>query len=335
MRHSFFSIALTLLFTGISQGQQTQPEVELIKVRDSIYMIKGPGGNVGVSLGEDGIFLVDDKFSATTPAILNALLPLTSQSVQFVVNTHHHGDHTGGNANMRGQGAVIFAHDNVRELLIAQAIAKKEKEIDQAVNEREGDRAGGNLEQRASQAKEEARNNPPVDPHMLPMVTFADNLHFFYNGQEVVVFHVPHAHTGGDVMVYFTESNVLHTGDAYVKDAYPFIDKANGGSLGGYISGLNRVKSMIDEDTLIIPGHGDVANIKDLGYTLSMLTFLKNRIAYLSLSGKSREEIMSMTDLTSDFDTKGFGDGFISTEQFMNTVYESSVKVDPDKGSDD
>ncbi len=325
MMNKVLSCLLMALFTVLSiNAQETQPndEINVVKVRDSIYMLQGRGGNIGVSIGEDGIFMIDDKFASSTPNILNALLTLSNASVQFVVNTHHHGDHTGGNINLRGQGATIFAHENVRSRLIQVAKEKYMAKVDKAAEEaRESGVTDEKADLRKASAMERMEEELDLDPHSLPMVTFGNNLHFYYNGEEIVVFHVNRAHTDGDVMVYFTESNVLHTGDAYVKNAYPFIDSKNGGSFTGYISSLSRVMSMIDEETRIIPGHGSVATMADVRYTLSMMNFVKDRIAFHLVSGKTKDEIMAMSELTAEFDQKGFGDGFINRERFLNSVF--------------
>ncbi|PQB05140.1 MBL fold metallo-hydrolase [Aureitalea marina] len=310
-----------------AQENQPNEEIEVVKVRDSIYMLQGRGGNIGLSLGEDGIFMIDDKFASSTPNILNAILTLSNASVQFVINTHHHGDHTGGNINLRGQGATIFAHENVRSRLIQVARDKYKQDIEKSAEDaKERGIVDDKLEQRRESAMARIDEELDLDPHSLPMVTFGNNLHFYYNGEEIVVFHVARAHTDGDVMVYFTESNVLQTGDAYVKDAYPFIDSKNGGSLAGYIAGLSRVMSMIDEDTLIIPGHGDIATQADIRYTLSMLTFIRDRIAFHLVAGKSKQEIMAMSELTDQFDQKGFGDGFINTQRLLESVFPEIEK---------
>lgn len=312
---------------------ETKPKV--IPVKDSIYMIQHRGGNIGISVGSDGVFMIDDQFADNTPAILNAILTLTTQPVQFLVNTHHHGDHTGGNKNMTGQGVVIFSHENVRNRLIAAARAKLEGEFDKAMTKAMDNVPEGSSEAAYKDAKNKAvSSNKKLtefqpDQETLPMVTFSENLSFYYNDEDVMVFHVGSAHTDGDVMVYFTNSNVIHGGDAFVKDRYPYIDNKSGGTLEGYIKGLDRLLMIADDETRIIPGHGGVAKRADVSYLRGMLIFVRDRVAYHHVAGKSKAEILAMTEITKEYDEKGFGSAFINRERFMEMVYTEVLKRYP------
>lgn len=336
----FKKLTILLFLAGLmglnaqtSNAPQNEPKV--IPVQDSIYMIQHRGGNIGISVGSDGVFMIDDQFADNTPAILNAILTVTDQQVQFLVNTHHHGDHTGGNKNMTGQGTVIFSHQNVRRKLVA--IARKEKfgDMEEKMNDAMDKIPEGSKEEAYKEAKEkmssavkQAEEYEP-DQETLPMVTFSDNLSFYYNGEEIAIFHVANAHTDGDVMVYFTNSNVIHSGDAFVNGRYPYIDKENGGTLEGYIKGLDRLLMIADKETRIIPGHGGVARRVDVSYTRGMLVFLRDRVAFHHVSGKSKEEILAMTELTKEYDDKGFGDGFINKDRFMEMIYIEATKRYP------
>ena len=299
--------------------------VSAVKVADSIYMLKGKGGNIGLCFGNDGAFMIDDQFAEGTEAILTTVKLFTKKPVQFLVNTHLHGDHTGGNKNMLENGTIIFAQENVRKRLLYETNKKLLDSIDKIYN--------GYLEKFKKDGADEARAEASAKRAItyvqdtlkmdknLPMITFAEDLTFHYNNEKIFVFHVHNAHTDGDALVYFTDSNVLHTGDVFIKNGYPFIDVNNGGSLEGYKRGLSKILMVANEDTKIIPGHGEVATINDVKYTQSMIEFLHTRIAYHFLEKKTKEQIRAL-NLTKDFDDQGFGNGFISSEKFFNFLYE-------------
>lgn len=301
------------------------------KVRDSIYMLKGKGGNMGLCIGKDGAFLIDDQFSEATAQILNTVSNLTNKPVQFLINTHHHGDHTGGNKNMNEAGVVIFAQENVRKRLYQEIMKKQqdslsiayEGQLEKSKNDGiPAEKAEENAKQTVSAMEKDFR----VPENIFPMITFDKEITFYYNEEQIIVFHVHNAHTDGDAMIYFTESNVLHTGDAFVNGRYPFIDYANGGSVDGYIQALSRIQMVANEQTRIIPGHGEIAGLNDVIYTQSMLEFLSTRVAYHRMDGKSLEQILGMTDLTKEFEEKGFGNSFISREKFITMLYEDAVR---------
>ncbi|MEZ4777806.1 MAG: MBL fold metallo-hydrolase [Flavobacteriaceae bacterium] len=299
--------------------------VSAVKVADSIYMLKGKGGNMGLCFGNDGAFMIDDQFAEGTDAILTTVGFFTKKPVQFLINTHHHGDHTGGNENMLQKGTVIFAHENVRKRLIMEASKKIQDSIDKVFekNLEKFKKDGANEERAELSAKRTVSEleNTIVLSNNLPMITFADDLTFHFNGEKIFVFHVHNAHTDGDSMVYFTDSNVLHTGDVFVSNLYPFIDIANGGSIKGYKEALSKILMVANEDTKIIPGHGEIASLQDVKYTQSMVEFLHSRIAYHFLEKKSKAQIKAL-NLTKDFDAKGFGSGFISSEKFFDVLYD-------------
>ncbi len=288
------------LFVCLSASAQTDDgktsDSKIIEVRKGIYLYQNKGGNIGLSIGHDGVFMIDSQFTDVSEDILKDIKRLTKKSIQFVVNTHHHGDHTGGNINMANEGATIFAHENVRLRL---------KEY---------------MEKNAGMK---------IDEKILPVITFKEDLTFYFNGEEITVFHISKAHTDGDVAVFFTKSNVIHTGDAYVKGMYPFIDQSNGGTVEGYMEGLGVILEYMEEGTVIIPGHGDVANQNDIKELGNLMNFVWKRVAYHFLNGKSEAEILAMRDITGKWDAKGYGDGFISREKFLQTVYkEVAVKYD-------
>lgn len=312
-----------------SSGPSISRTINLVKVTDNIYMFKGKGGNIGVITGEDGVLMIDNQFAETTPEILNLAKSLSDKPIQYLINTHHHGDHTGGNINMIINGTVIFAHDNVRRRLMEDERRKFAKEQEAAFNKTlEKLAKNGNREKAEAKAKEGIREKGDFTPSLntYPAITFTDNMTFYYNGEKIMVFHIQNAHTDGDVMVYFTKSNVLHMGDVFFNGRYPFVDLNSGGNYNGYIKALSRALILIDEETKIIPGHGDLATKSDVKYSHDMMVALKNSVAYEYVSGKTKEQIIANKDLTKIYDAKGFGDGFISTEKFVGLIYDITKK---------
>lgn len=245
-------------------------------------MLEGSGGNIGVSVGNDGVFIIDTQFAPLTPKILSAIKKLSDQPVKIVANTHHHGDHTGGNENLGDLGATIIAHENVRKRL---------------------------LEKSAKSA--------------IPVITFNDKLNIQMNNEQVAIFHVENAHTDGDAMLYFTESNVLHTGDTYFNARYPYIDINSGGSINGYINAVKSGLMVVDNDTKIIPGHGNLSNKAEYLTFLNMLETVKAAVLKEIENGKTEDEVSTNTLLTKIYDDLGYGDHFINSEKMRRTVYQS------------
>lgn len=340
----FFFLALAAFFITIqaSQAQNKSREghkkdstvssefnVRTQKVAENIYMLTGKGGNIGFCVGEDGVFMIDDKFEESTPSILAAVKNISDKPIQFLVNTHFHGDHIGGNENMHREGTVIFAHENVRKAILNQLNTEASEILEKRVGEKTEKLTSEGMEQSAAEVEAKRSVSPvenlDLEKKITPMITFNDDLTFYFNGEKIMVFHVHKAHTDGDVMIYFTKSNVLHTGDAYVKDQYPFIDRAHGGSFSGYINALRKIQLVINEDTKIIPGHGEIASISDVKYTASMLEFITNKVDYHRVAQKTVDQVLAMKDLTKEYDDKGFGDGFISREKLIRAAYEEST----------
>tara|TARA_R110002072_G_scaffold142804_4_gene288373 strand:- start:26683 stop:27576 length:894 start_codon:yes stop_codon:yes gene_type:complete len=278
------------LFTFSIQAQ-TISDSNLTKVQGNVYIYQGKGGNIGLNIGTDGIFMIDDQFATETEQLLSEVKKVSTKPIEFLVNTHHHGDHTGGNANMNSNGTLIFSHDNVRSRL------------------------------------ESMKNEEGFDAKTLPIITFSSEMNFHYNGEKIRVFHMHNAHTDGDAMVYFPKSNVLHTGDIFFNGKYPYIDIENGGTVDGTLNALKRVlEEVINEDTKIIPGHGPVGSKKDVDLAAEMLSFIEGRINYHYLDKKTIEEVLSMTDITSQFDDLGYGNGYITREKFIRMLYAEAEK---------
>jgi glyoxylase-like metal-dependent hydrolase (beta-lactamase superfamily II) len=267
---------------------QNEVTIQTVKLSNSVYMLKGQGGNIGVSIGTDGVFVIDDQFAPLTPKILSAIRALSDLPIKYVANTHFHGDHTGGNANFQKEGATIIAHDNVRARLLLPK-----------------------------------RDGSATPKEALPVLTFNDAMSIYMNGEKVAVFHVDKAHTDGDAVLYFTKSNVLHTGDTFFKDRYPYIDLKSGGSVDGYIAAVKRSLMLIDDQTKIIPGHGGLASKKDYESFLKMLETLKTQVLQEIAKGKSETEVVNNTAITKAFDDLGYSWRFINSEKIRRTFYQS------------
>ena len=288
-------ISLSLSYTIHSQNQDTP--VTATKVTDHIYMLEGRGGNIAVSVGEDGVFMVDDQYAHMSAKILNAVKEITNLPIKFLVNTHWHGDHTGGNVNMQKEGVVIVAHENVRKRMST-------KQFNELWN----------------------RTTPPSPQEALPVVTFTQDITFHMNDEDIFVFHVHNAHTDGDAMVYFSGSNVLHMGDTYFNGKYPYIDISAGGSIQGYLEAHKKALLLIDDETKIIPGHLKLSTKAELqGYT-NKLAQLKEVVEAEIKMGKTEQDIIANSSLTKFLDDENFGDWFIKPEIMRKIVYLSLTK---------
>ena len=285
----FCIVASSTLFAH--EHDKTNP-IQSQKISDSIYFLSGKGGNLGVSVGEDGTFLIDDKFAPLSDAILAAIKKAGGDVPKFVVNTHFHGDHTGGNENFGKQGSIIVAHDSVRKRL-------SEDNFIAAFN-----------------------FSFPAQPKVgLPVVTFAESITFHLNGDKIDVTHVPNGHTDGDSVIHFTKANVLHTGDLFFNGFYPFIDTDHGGSLLGLIAGIESLLELIDDKTVVIPGHGPVASKQDLMAYSGMLKTAYKKLSDLKNQGKSLEQAVAVKPLESL--DKEWSDGLFSSEKWIGLIYKS------------
>ena len=275
---------LSILFSSSTLiSQNSEVTINTTKLSDNVYMLVGSGGNIGISAGDDGVFIIDDQFARLTPKILEAIKAISDKPLQFLVNTHYHGDHTGGNENMTKQGVKIIAHENVRKRLLDGESTKD----------------------------------------ALPIITFNDRINVHMNGEDVNVYHVEHAHTDGDAILYFTKSNVLHTGDTYFQKRYPYIDVKSGGGINGYINAVKKGLSLINDTTKIIPGHGDVSNKTEYQSFLLMLETLRTNVQAEIDKGKSEDEVASDGAITKVYDFLEYGSGFINSEKIKRAIYQS------------
>jgi glyoxylase-like metal-dependent hydrolase (beta-lactamase superfamily II) len=247
---------------------------------------------MGLCIGSDGAFLIDDQFAPLTPKILAAIGELTDQPVAFVVTTHWHFDHTGGNENLGEAGAIIVAHENVRNRMSTE-------QFNEIFN----------------------RRTPPSPDGALPVVTFTESVSFHLNGDEIRVEHVENAHTDGDALVFFKKANVVHMGDTFFNGMYPFIDTSSGGRIDGVIAAADLVLASADKRTKIIPGHGEMGDAADLREYRDMLATVRDRVMRLKRDGKSREQVVA-ADVVADYNPT-WGGGFMKPDVWIGIVYDS------------
>ncbi len=278
-----FAAFLLLSPLCFAQRDFSEVNIDIIPVRDSVYMLMGSGGNIGVSVGENGVFMIDDEFAPLSEKITAAIRTLSDKPITFLANTHFHGDHTGGNANFQEAGAIIVAQENVRKRL------KDE-------NNTEG----------------------------LPIITFDSSLTLHLNGNDIMAIHVHNAHTDSDALIYFPQSNVLHAGDTFFSNGFPFIDLKSGGSIAGDVEAGYAGLMLANADTKIIPSHGNLATYADYKSYVEMLKTLQENVQKAINNGKKRTEISSMERLTSAFYSDSeVENSFINGPNIRETIYDS------------
>lgn len=292
-RLSFFgAVWLALAAPVAAQQDFSGVEVVATPIRDNLYLITGRGGNIVASTGDDGTFLVDDQYAPLTERIQAVLDEITDRPVRFVINTHWHGDHVGGNENFAEAGAVIVAHENVRSRMSSdQFMATFNVTV------------------------------PAAPPKALPVVTFTQGVSLHLNGDDVRVIHMAEAHTDGDALVHFERANVLHMGDIYFHGSYPFIDLGSGGGIHGMIAAVEFGIEIANDDTVIVPGHGPLSDRAGLAAYGGMLSEFLDRVTALKAEGKSLEEVVAARP-TAGYDER-LGGGFISPERLVGFIYES------------
>lgn len=281
-----------LALAAVALGQQndfSKVQIKVTKVAGAIYMLQGAGGNIAVTVGDDGIVMVDDEFAPLAPKIEEALKGISSKPVRFIINTHYHGDHTGANEEFAKTGSTIIAQDNVRKRL------------------EEGTTTLG-------------RKNPPAAKDALPIITFDDQATVWLNGEEMRAIHFPHGHTDGDSVIWYPKSNVVHMGDDFVTYGFPFVDVQNGGSVSGMIAGCEKVLAMVPPDAKFIPGHGDLSTADDVRQFVQLLKETRAAVLKLVKKHKTLEQIKADKPLAQWNDK--YGKGFIKTDDWINALYD-------------
>lgn len=287
--------ATLAVFATIAEAQDPPPPIEVVQVVPGVHVLYGQGGNIGVSTGRDGMFLIDDQYANLTDKVVEALARISPQQPRFVLNTHWHHDHTGGNENLAAKGSVIVAHDRVRERMTSENVNEFLK-----------------------------RTTPPSPPGALPVVTFNDSLSLHVNDDELRGIHVQAAHTDGDVFIHFRKANVIHTGDLVFAGMYPFIDIDSGGSVAGVIAAVDRMLALADKDTRVIPGHGKVTDRAGLEAYRQLLVVTSGRMRELVKAGKTLDEVLAARPFA-DYDGQ-LAWAFITVERYIQILYRDAAR---------
>ncbi|WP_421715191.1 MBL fold metallo-hydrolase [Alteromonas stellipolaris] len=276
-------VSTTFIPAAFSQDRFEKVEIEATALKGSVHMLTGMGGNIGVSAGDDGILIIDDQFAPLAEKIAAALGELGSDKPKYVINTHYHGDHTGSNAFFHShKGATILAHDNVRVRLA---------------------------------------NDEKVSPDALPAITYENGIKLHFNGETIHIMHLESGHTDGDSIVWFEQPDVMHTGDLFFNGLFPYIDLKSGGSVKGYIESVKQVMAKIDDDTVLIPGHGALSNKAE--YT-SFLAMIEETFAFVKAQKAQGKSLEAITEAGLDSQWDKWAWSFISEEKWIATLYEEA-----------
>lgn len=267
------------------------PHIVAVELAPGLHMLHGAGGftggNIGLSFGPDGVVMIDDSMPPFLDQLQEVIAGITDQPIDYLINTHVHADHIGNNAAFANDGVHIVAHDQLRQRMLDHGVRTP-------------------------------RGYEPAEDAALPVLTFSEEISFHLNGQTARVLHVPAAHTDGDAVIHFAQANVVHTGDVFFHDLFPFIDLDSGGTVAGYIAAQEHILSLCDDETQIIPGHGPLATKADLARDLDVLKDCRNRVAELLAAGHSADEIVAANPLADYHDDYNWG--FITTERMTRTL---------------
>jgi len=286
-----------ILLVLISPSLWAQQNFDTVRIRpvmikENLYMLKGSGGNIGLLTGKDGNLIIDDQFAPLSEKIKAAVQLLDKGSIKYLINTHLHGDHTGGNENFRKEGVTIFAQEHVRSRMMKEQYNPVRK-----------------------------ITIPPSNPEALPVVTFEDHISLHINGEDLDVIHYNFgSHTDGDAIIHFKNANVYHMGDVFVRYGYPFIDMGNGGSINGFIKVLDLALERIDDKAIIIPGHGELATKADVKIFRDRLADMRDQVAAAMKKGKKPDEILAL-GITDKYDAD-WGKGFLKGKDFVMMIAE-------------
>jgi len=283
---------LLLASIGSLSAQEKVVEFTAFQLSDTVYMIKGSGGNVGISTGEDGLFIIDDQVKPVTAQLLQAIRKVSNKPIRFVLNTHYHADHTGGNESIGSAGAVIIAHDNIRKRMTTEQVSSFMQST-----------------------------TPPYAEDALPLVTFNDRMSLHLNGETATAYYVANGHTDGDSIIHFPVSNVIHMGDMYFNTLYPYVDLDAGGSIQGMVAAADLALSMANESTRIIPGHGPLAMTEDLKNYRDYLVKASANVQELIDQNMDLQQIIA-AEPTKEWD-EALGKTWITPAQFVTFIYNS------------
>ena len=309
MRGLFYSLSLLLILfnTTVSNSKVTSTEeyarnawgnletaeVTTKKVNENLFLLYGLGGNIAVSTGNDGVLIVDSQIPIIFPKVMKAIKKLSDDKIIYTINTHWHWDHSDGNLVLDSDETKIISHSNARENM----------------------KKGGLINMGTT-----ILNQEPYPKSALPVITHENGMSLYFNDEKIDLFHFGPAHTTGDTVIYFTNQNAIHLGDVFFSNSYPFIDVDNGGSLSGMINYLEKIILVIDKDTIVMPGHGEISSISDIKETIEMLKTVKNRILMSIKNNQSLEQIIS-SNITKDFDKKY--NTLLLRDTFIDRAYAS------------
>jgi cyclase len=289
-----FLFVIFLSWGTFANAQDNFDSVQIVpvKVSENLYFLKGAGGNVGVFIGREGTLMIDDQFAPLSNKINGAIKTLSPNDIRFLINTHLHGDHSGGNENFKNMGVTIVAHDMVRDRMSRETVNPSNNNV-----------------------------TPPRPEEAWPVITFSEKLNFYLNQEDIKLIHVSPAHTDGDVVVHFKKANVYHMGDMFVTYGYPYIDYGSGGSINGFISSLDTFLGMMDDNTKVIPGHGELCTKGDVKKFRDRLAEIRDEVAAALKKGKKPGDVTSLP-IASKYDAE-WGQGFIKGKDFVLMIAEN------------
>ncbi|SHG86512.1 Glyoxylase, beta-lactamase superfamily II [Chryseolinea serpens] len=295
---SFFFIMAALAVAVAQQPNYDTVRIRPVLVSNNLYFLKGSGGNIGVLIGNDGTLMIDDQFAPLSNKINGAIKTLSPGEIKFLINTHIHGDHTGGNDNFKKMGITILAQDQVRERMTKETVNRQNEKV------------------------------PPRAKDALPDITFADKLNVHINDEDIELIHFDPGHTDGDVIVHFKKANVYHMGDMFVTYGYPFIDVSSGGSVNGMIAALDKILALMDDQAKVIPGHGELSTKADVKVFRDRLADIRDQVAAALKKGKKKEDLPNL-GITDKYDAE-WGKGFLKGKDFVMLVADN-IAIAPKK----
>lgn len=296
-------LSLFFIMAAMAGALAQQPNYDTVRIRpvlvsNNLYFLKGSGGNIGVLIGNDGTLMIDDQFAPLSNKINGAIKTLSPGEIKFLINTHIHGDHTGGNDNFKKMGITILAQDQVRERMTKETVNRQNEKV------------------------------PPRAKDALPDITFADKLNVHINDEDIELIHFDPGHTDGDVIVHFKKANVYHMGDMFVTYGYPFIDVSSGGSVNGMITALDKILALMDDNAKVIPGHGELSTKADVKVFRDRLADIRDQVAAALKKGKKKEDLVNL-GITDKYDAE-WGKGFLKGKDFVMLVADN-IAIPPKK----
>jgi glyoxylase-like metal-dependent hydrolase (beta-lactamase superfamily II) len=284
------SFSMMLLFMITCYAQEQEVTIKSTNVRNNIYMLEGQGGNMGLIIGDDGAILIDDQFARLSDKIKAAIAEITDKPVRFVINTHLHGDHSGGNENFAQTGSIIVAHENVRTRLSTEQFNKSRNQT-----------------------------TPPRPKDAWPVVTFTESMNLHFNNEDIQIIHTKNGHTDGDSFIYFKNANVIHTGDALRTGGFPYVDVSSGGTFQGLIDSTDQLANLCNEETAVIQGHGSLSTKEEVIWVRDRLQSIKDILQAGIAEGKTADDLVNEKVLKDFADWDG---GFIKSKDFITIVYD-------------